>query len=327
MASETLSLRIGAIFITFFCSLAGVWCPFAVGDNTSDAFQITKSVSAGVILGLAMMHLLPDANEDLAEAIPDYEPLAFSLACLGIIIVLAVDQVIYFIKPDMKKNVIPEAVPGDSEDQRLAPSCQGTKREHSSDSTRLEPQHNHHAIEHADGCVSKDVLQELIDADGFQRMVSAYIMEMSISIHSVIIGVDIGLLGGSSDMTTLISLVVVLSFHQFVEGIGLGSTIFASQATLGTTKVAAFVSIFALGVPVGIVIGIIMEVSNSDGGAVYRGVANSVAAGSLLYISLCQMTVPYFTNPAILDKPNVRLAMVVAFGLGVLSMAIIGIWA
>jgi len=54
---------------------------------------------------------------------------------------------------------------------------------------------------------------ELIQEESFKDIVAAYIMEFSIAAHSIIIGVNLGLLG-EDDIPSIVALMIALGFHQ-----------------------------------------------------------------------------------------------------------------
>lgn len=49
-------------------------------------------------------------------------------------------------------------------------------------------------------------------------MLVAYIMEFSIAAHSIIIGVNLGLLG-EDDISSIVALMIALGFHQLVYSV------------------------------------------------------------------------------------------------------------
>ena len=55
--------------------------------------------------------------------------------------------------------------------------------------------------------------------------------------------------------------------------------------------------------------------------------ADALAAGALLYLSLVEMCGPYFSSPRAMDRPMLKLSMLASFVLGALSMAVIAEWA
>jgi zinc transporter 1/2/3 len=47
-------------------------------------------------------------------------------------------------------------------------------------------------------------------------------MEISVSIHSFIIGIALGSSAGAENVPSLQALLIAICFHQFFEGLGLG---------------------------------------------------------------------------------------------------------
>lgn len=181
-------------------------------------------------------------------------------------------------------------------------------------------------------------LNDLVEANSFKDLMSAYALEISTAIHSIVIGFDLGVL---SDYKTIAILTAVLSFHQFVEGLGLGSVIKGSQKRLGRLKTMSFILVFSCTVSIGVIIGILIrpsslssssssssEESNPTGiQSGVEGVVTSLAAGSLLYISLVEMISEYFNLPELEARGNMKSLMIFLFVLGFGAMNIIGIWA
>lgn len=172
-----------------------------------------------------------------------------------------------------------------------------------------------------------EILAELIAATSVRDVIILYIMEAAIALHSLVIGINMGTLG-PDDNATLLSLMVVLSFHQFLEGVGLGIVIRSSKNALGNSKITGFIIIFSTMMPIGILIGILISTQKETlFKIIVKGVINSLAAGSLLFISLSQMVGTYFTDPQLQHKPLVKLSMTIAFTIGVFFMALMSYWA
>ncbi len=57
------------------------------------------------------------------------------------------------------------------------------------------------------------------------------------------------------------------------------------------------------------------------------GVADSLCAGSLIFLSLVEMAGPYFAAPEVAERSDLKLAMLAAFTTGATSMAILAVWA
>lgn len=176
-------------------------------------------------------------------------------------------------------------------------------------------EHNHEAV----------ALDDILQAESMRDLITAYALEVSTAIHSIVIGVDLGML---DDYNTVAILLAALCFHQFVEGLGLGTVIAGSSGQLGNSKVISFVVVFSSMVSFGVTIGILTSASGeSEFQSAAKGVATSIAAGSLLYTSLTEMAGSSFNRKDIEDRLGLKCIMVLAFVTGIAVMAVIGIWA
>lgn len=400
MVDSIVGLQIGAALVMFIVSLAGVGLPFMQREyKETDLVCTAKSCSAGVMLSLALVHLLGEANEMLEEEGPDF-PLSYALTTAGVVLVLAIEQFTLAwaqhnmaaagIGADTKKTemtiISSSSVPYQKTivdipctDENCEDNINNTNgTAYADDCGLVACDHHDHDHSHShthevheelndpqdgkDAAVSVtvkkrsitsnstdrssssaptqavlsttvddelDILGNLLKSSSLKDVVTCYIMEMSIAIHSFIIGVDLGLLG-SNEKTTLITLIFAIAFHQFIEGVGLGTTISASRHSLGSRKLIVFVGIFSSTISIGIILGIVLKVSHdgeSRRAILAKGVANCFAAGSLLYISLTEMVSSYFANPSLAQKPLLRVYMVSSFALGCFAMTLLAIWA
>ena len=96
---------------------------------------------------------------------------------------------------------------------------------------------------------------------------TAILVELSILIHSVIVGFDLGL----QDVSSWRTLVVAIAFHQFFEGFALGQVIL--EASFRPLKNWLMIAFFSLTTSVGIAIGIGTSLSPS-----WEGESPAVAA-------------------------------------------------
>eukprot|EP01105_Mastigella_eilhardi_P001146 TRINITY_DN11455_c0_g1_i3.p1 TRINITY_DN11455_c0_g1~~TRINITY_DN11455_c0_g1_i3.p1 ORF type:complete len:155 (-),score=38.31 TRINITY_DN11455_c0_g1_i3:935-1375(-) len=93
-----LGLRIGAIFIIFIVSVAGVASPVVLYKipwcrKRTSFFAVAQTFGGGVIMGTAVIHILPDAQETLTAAWPDIEyPVAAAFTLGAICFTLLVEQ-------------------------------------------------------------------------------------------------------------------------------------------------------------------------------------------------------------------------------------------
>ncbi|KEG10261.1 putative cation transporter [Trypanosoma grayi] len=118
---------------------------------------------------------------------------------------------------------------------------------------------------------------------GARRIVAALLMEFGLTLHSVFLGLSVGI-GNDADTK---SLLVALSFHQLFEGLALGSRL--ADASMHAGAELALALIFSFSVPVGTAIGLIsVKGSNvSMTGPTFvtlQAVVNAIGGGILLYI-------------------------------------------
>ncbi|KAM9998003.1 hypothetical protein ACTFIY_007665 [Dictyostelium cf. discoideum] len=121
----------------------------------------------------------------------------------------------------------------------------------------------------------------LMDSDSL-KTIEVYLLEFGITMHSIFIGLTVGVVDDSG----LKSLLVALSFHQFFEGVALGSRISDANLTSHWHE-ALLASIFSISAPVGIGIGIGVVSSINVNGETFlfvQGIFDSVCSGILLYI-------------------------------------------
>lgn len=360
MMSLSLDLRIGAIFIIWAASACGVGLPFFIAPSDkgeSPVFRCLKSTAAGVMLGIALMHLLPDANEDLSDEVPDY-CLAFALTAFGIILNLTMEQMAVMYLAAQKLNSAKNEQSGselgrtnssartpdhlhtlengkgpDCDSAKTASTTSSKKESGATENPMVKHAHGDHEghdghDRHSEG--GAEFVANLMQAESLRELVALYAMELSVSVHSIIIGVDIGLLSDGDSLTSLVALICAIAFHQSVEGMGLGTVLLSvtGHEKASFSKLAVFVTLFTCSTPIGIIIGICTSSSGeSSAGVIAKGAANSLAAGSLLYISLTEMVASYFNASDLAHQPRLKLTMILCFSMGITFMAIIAVWA
>ena len=119
---------------------------------------------------------------------------------------------------------------------------------------------------------------------GMKRTISAYMLEVGVTVHSVFIGLANGIDGDSQ----LHVLLVALVFHQMFEGIALGSRI--ADANFPSHWHEAILTIlFSLAAPLGIAIGIGVKTGLNPNGETFlmvQGTFDAICGGILIYIGL-----------------------------------------
>ncbi|GAB4850272.1 hypothetical protein Ancab_029570 [Ancistrocladus abbreviatus] len=268
-------------------------------------FTIVKSFAGGVILGTGAVHIAPDAFESLTSPCLDENPwgkFPFAGLIVGISIMgtMMIDVLAnsYFSKIG-HEPVEEEDIEGHADDRGNAG----------------------HGHLHGPATSTKDSTW----LDLLRHRVIAQVLEVGILVHSVIIGLDMGV---SQSPDTIKPLIVAITFHQLFEGLGLGGCI--SAANFKSRAVVVMVLFFALTTPVGILIGfgathIYSETSPTA--LIVEGVLNATAAGILFYMSLVDILGAELMKPQV--QSNLKLLLGAGFSmiLGFSCMSLLAIWA
>ena len=164
---ESLVLRIISLFITLFASLCGVGFPLYLGKNFSPeamkshvGFTLMRTFSAGIMVGVAFIHLLADAASNLPALVPDYQSLPFALAAAGLVFVLALENIILSsIKPSHTPAVGHDGVFHElKDDEENVPKVHDDITTHTHTHTGVHSHTSHVApIQDCDGKLCKDM--------------------------------------------------------------------------------------------------------------------------------------------------------------------------
>ena len=353
-------LRLVTIFVIMTTGFGGVAIPiFFRRWSSSHFFTVAKAFGAGVVLGTGYIHVFPTSLNSTAAAFPkiDY-PLGALFALAATVITLGFEQIAgdFFAlahgetehdcskggecnsqhavvpAPDGKGDItIVSCVELDQIPKATTPTATDVAKEHAlvvahihgdAEIGRLESVghrfHHHHQHSH---------VTEGAPAKGKEKNASivAHVLEVGISLHSVIIGLALGV---SSDVVEIRALLIALCFHQFFEGIALGVSV--AEAGLGKTQRVVAICSFTFATPIGVAIGLTLasqQSSNSRGLLIAQGVLDSISAGILIFMALVDMISDSFQSPHIENRRCLRLAMIAAIFFGASVMALIGLWA
>jgi len=272
---------------------------------------------------------MPDAEDNLSE-VTDY-PLSNLLTGVGVVIVLTLQQITIALSSKGKSEKAEEHdhhhehdAEGNMQDD-LVSKRRSSIRDMRSPSQEISMQTITAVIHDHDHGIA--ALQDVMNAKTIKDLVNAYALEISTTIHSLVIGFNLGIMD-SEDYAGIATLMTALAFHQCVEGIGMGSVINTSRAQLGQSKILTFVVIFSFTISVGVFIGILAsaeEESNTQ--LAIEGSVTAIAAGSLMYIALTELVSSYFNDPEYESKWCLKYSMLLCFSAGIGIMALIGVWA
>jgi zinc transporter 1/2/3 len=156
-------------------------------------------------------------------------------------------------------------------------------------------------------------------------LLAAIMLEVAMTVHSVIIGLAVGLAADDDYVPLLVALV----FHQFFEGIALGARLFETDFSNCFNVLLAL--LFALSCPIGMAVGTGLIAAggiatNSVAFLVTTGVLDGVCAGILLYIGFSLLLGDFAADVkkyAAHDGAR-KAALFAALWLGAGAMAFIG---
>jgi hypothetical protein len=304
---------------------------------------------AGVILGVALLHLLDDSHDKLMAVTTkprkhfhDLKEIVFmtclcmrvvaqAFVCVGVMVTLCLEQVTVSITQH-------QAFADIDDDEVKQPNKQTTDQKQT-DKNSSHSSKQLKEMEEAKELISEAVInqrQQLIPSSVYNNygstqqltesitqqaddkdeetkfklrashaLARTIVLETSVFIHYVIIGFG---LGTTSELAIIRVMIIALSCHQFFEGISLGSMILEAH-TLSPRIKYVFACVFAVSLPVGLFTGMFVNgmIGNSSGSdpsnnadtdtqsntsrneLLLTGIANAVAAGSLLYTCLVEI--------------------------------------
>lgn len=334
---EDLELHIGAIFIIFAVSAAGTLVPIISkkipqSDASAIAMEAIRAFSFGVVMATGLIHMSNEGIEKLSDEA--LGPIVEDYGCLGLAFVLITLLLMHFIECE---SVIFFGSQGST--------LHGHGHSHGH-STNYELEHDHHMR------TSEDSVRDLISTPSgdfrslrpsespkqekteketahdpnIRSKIATVIFEAGVIFHSVIVGLDLGVSAGTEFKTLL----TALCFHQFFEGVAIGSAALSSVTSRKNLFLINFA--FAITTPIGQVIGIGIHNSYSSESTTalwLQGIFDCVAGGILLYTGLVELlTYNMTTNQQFLSRStSQRFILYICLWSGAGLMALLGKWA
>ncbi|CAH2043898.1 unnamed protein product [Thlaspi arvense] len=312
--ATALKYKIGAVFSILVAGVFGVCSPIFGLKSESNFFMFVKAFAAGVILATGFVHILPDATESLTSPCIGEEPpwgdfpMTELVAMAAAILTMMIES---FASGYMNRSRSGKA------SKTLPVSTGGDKDEHS----HIGSAHTHASQGHSHG----SLLVPLDDHITLRKKIVTQVLELGIVVHSVIIGISLGV---SPSVSTIKPLLAAITFHQLFEGFGLGGCI--SEANFRVKKIWVMVLFFALTAPVGIGIGTgVAEIYNENSPMTLKvsGFLNAAAAGILIYMALVDLVAPLFMDHKAQSSMKIQLSCSFSLILGAGLMSLLAIWA
>jgi len=321
-----LNLHVASVFILLLASAFGVFLPIITKRYFSHAIKADNALllfgkffGGGVMVSTAFVHILPDAIQSLTtDCLPwfftdGYTAFGYFLTMVSALALHLVEWIAIRVNlPDNFKRQATTSTTRNSSSEEVNDEDGEQKEDHG----------HAHGHGHAHAHRGHDVMD--IHAK-LKATVSTIMLELAIAVHSVIIGIALGLATGE-----FATLFIALSFHQFFEGVGIGFRIAGAEAysNLAAILTGAF---FSVTTPIGVAVGIGISVVTSEptvGSIVTQGAFEAIAAGLLLYSALVSITAEEFATTEFHRlRIRRRVLAFIAFYLGVAAMALLGFWA
>jgi len=310
MITDTMTLRWIATGMILLVSFSGVGFPFFVmriNERLFDSmwFQLMRVLCTGLVVSVALLHVLADGEEYLRN-VSDY-PVADAAALFGIFLMVAVKDLgmmaLRYVRQHTHGNELEEGLIGKGADHSL---------------------HSHSHVGHTHGLPSIELRDIDLSGQPLRRFV-VYMMEVSIMVHSVLVGVALGVL---KRRVAILSLGAALLFHQFFEGLALGAVAVKSDISFKSSW-HLFLT-FTLSCPFGAVLGIIFadQYDPADTRTAWTlGMLNALAAGTLLHIGLVELLPEDFRECTDCHNKPPRFAKLLSLFLGGAIMAVLAVWA
>ncbi|CAK4307938.1 hypothetical protein Ae201684P_022302 [Aphanomyces euteiches] len=304
-------LHTAAIFIVMGVSLVGSFLPVlssvvACLRNSRSVLDLLNAFGIGVVVATACIHMIPAAIETLND-----KCLNLSYEGLAMVIVVATVLLMQATETELVLSQTKSLTTDDDKDKSLEvydPAVTPAGDAHAG--------HHHHHHHHA---------EEQTKAAA-RKKINVLIFEVGVAIHSVIIGLELGVATGTS-FTTLLT---AICFHQFFEGVAVGSSAVSAFSTIRSSILTAVV--YSLSTPVGIAIGIGIHSTYSETSTTslwVRGILDAMAGGILIYTGLVELlTYQYTINGDFHKKASsFRLLCYTCVWMGACAMAVVGKWA
>ncbi|KAJ5812286.1 hypothetical protein N7474_008587 [Penicillium riverlandense] len=321
-----LGARISSIFVIFVISTAVTFFPVAAKRVPRlkiplYVYLFARYFGTGVIIATAFVHLLDPAYEEIGPA-----------SCVGMTgnwaqyswpPAITLTSIVFVFLMDFGAQLYVETKYGPVEEDPRASIVQETHEHQPSEevlTTTIETKKD-------SAWDSQDFKDSAAAERSFQQQISALlILEFGVIFHSVIIGLNLGVVG--DEFKTLYP---VLVFHQSFEGLGIGARMSAIPFKRNSWLPWILCMMYGLTTPISIAIGLGLRTTynpNSITANIVSGVLDSISAGILIYTGLVELLARDFLFDPCRTNNRTRLAfMTICTILGAGIMALVGKWA
>ncbi|KAI9320691.1 Zinc/iron permease [Dichotomocladium elegans] len=314
-------MRVGSLFIILLTSAIAIFAPMALhrirpyhsGSTRDWILTVGKFFGTGVILATAFIHMLPGAlagfaSPCLSPGWKSYSAFA-GVFCMIASFALQLLEMTAMTRLDLLQK---------KEDKDSAAETESTALEKENKEAPEETIQAGHM--HGFGFLEEDNDQCAL------KSVGTLILELGIAMHSIIVGITLS----NTVQEKYTTLFVALMFHQFFEGIALGTRI-NEMDHKGWGRPLLLGLFFITMTPIGVAIGIGIHSSfslTSSASVLSSAILDSLSAGILLYNAYVTLMSQECTfNPRFRSAPFSRkLVCFMSMYTGAALMSAVGKW-
>ncbi|KAI5960246.1 hypothetical protein CANMA_004026 [Candida margitis] len=325
--------RVSSVPVLFVVSALGSFTPLLAAYSTRFRvprwiFDAIKYFGSGVIIATGFIHLMAEAaanlgNKCLGPPFTNY-PFAEGIALIGVFFIFFFDVVAHQRLSVKAKAYLEAEKNGDT-------SLEFESVGRSQSETLPEEDQESNSSKHTNGSteireVDKRDLSKLESI--YQKILNCVVLECGIVLHSIFVGLSLTIAGDD-----FVTLYIAIAFHQFFEGLGLGTRFATTQWPKGKRYVPWVMSLaYSLTTPFASGIGLIVRGSYPAGSRtalITTGVFDAACAGILIYNSIAElMAFDFMYSGDFKNKPAKELLIAFFYlTLGAFVMALIGKWA
>lgn len=327
-------LRVGTLFVILVTSAIGVFIPLILqklplGAWGANGLMVVKQFGTGVIISTAFVHVSDKCHFHIvtlligSPQLYTHAELMFGNECIGTLqyegttsaIVMAGILLSFLVEYVGLRLVASRAAKSAGDSTAFqAQQESGDKGSPTPTPSQEAPRNAFAAVDHHHG--------------GPNTKLSVMIMEAGILFHSILIGLTLVVAGDSFYKTLL----VVIVFHQFFEGMALGARIALLPGAIFPMKfimAIAFTLITPIGMAIGI--GVLNSFNGNDPSTVITfGTLDALSAGILVWVGLVDMWARDWVIEGgdLLESGLLKtLGGGVALLCGMILMSVLGKWA
>ncbi|KEG06253.1 cation transporter [Trypanosoma grayi] len=326
--SYSVGLHVVAIFVLLIASFIGTMLPLL--GNYVPCLQLHpfvvvtgKCVSTGVVMAVALVHMMNNGVLGFMKpCVPDV--LRDSFDAYSLTFAMAAAMLMHAL--DSQMNAVLENWISREASKPSEPSSGEVDGVCQPEEDVVVPAPEHDCAGHSHGALSS------VRLDSARRVAAAIFMEFGLALHSVFLGLAVGI----ADDAQTRALLVALTFHQVFEGLALGSRL--AEARMRMLVELAMTLIYSVSVPLGTAIGVatVKGVDVNMSGSTFNtveAISDSVCGGILLYLGFTLLLVDFpadlnkFAGMGMRHRSWKRFGMFAALWFGTIVMTILGRWA